>query len=194
MAKRWAVVVGVAGSIACYKACEVVRDLAKLAGVEVHVVMTREATQFVTPLTFQTLSGRKTYADLFEAPEGWDLLHTSLAAAADLVLVYPATMNLLGKLAHGICDDLVTSVVFATKAPVIIAPAMHQAMYAHPATQANLAMLKRYGYSFLGPIRGDLARPVRPSRSNGARGAKGMGHVIEPPEAVQAVRQRLRLK
>lgn len=178
---RKTVVVGVAGSIACYKACEVVSDLTKLAGVEVRVVMTPAAAQFVSPLTFQTLSGHKVYRDLFEAPEEWDLLHTSLAMAADLVLLCPATMHLIGKLAHGICDDLVTSVVFATKAPVLLAPAMNREMYAHPATQVNLATLKRFGYDCVGPIRGELAC-----------GVTGLGHVAEPADVVKAVRQRLR--
>ena len=174
------VVIGVAGSIACYKTCEVVSALRKLEGLKIHVVMTREAAQFVAPLTFQTLSGHPVYHDVFAAPEEWDLLHTSLARAADLVVVCPATMNLLGKLAHGICDDLVTSVVFATKAPVLLAPAMHREMYAHPATQANVATLARFGYTVLGPIRGTLAG-----------GDVGMGHIVEPEAVVKTIRQRL---
>ena len=178
---RKTVVLGVTGSIACYKTCEVVSNLRKLDGVDVHVVMTREATQFVSALTFQTLSGHRVYHDVFEASEEWDLLHTSLSMAADLVVVCPATMNILGKLAHGICDDLVTSVVFATKAPVVIAPAMNREMYAHPATQQNLATLTRYGYEFLGPTRGRLAC-----------GVVGLGHVAEPEDVVKAIRQRLR--
>lgn len=175
------VVVGVTGSIACYTACEVVSALRKRPGVEVHVVMTREAARFVAPLTFQTLSGRRVYSDPFEAPEEWDLLHTSLAMAASVVLICPATMNVLGKLAHGICDDLVTSVVFATTAPVLIAPAMNRAMYAHPATAANRATLTRWGYEFIGPVRGELAC-----------GVVGMGHVAAPEVVVQAVQRRLR--
>lgn len=177
---RKTVVVGVTGSIACYKTCEVVSDLRKLDGVEVRVVMTREATQFVTPLTFQTLSGHPVYHDVFAAPEEWDLLHTSLSMAAALVLVCPATMNILGKLAHGICDDLVTSVVFATKAPVLLVPAMNREMYAHPATQANLAALKRVGYDCVGPVRGELAC-----------GVVGVGHLAEPAAIVKAIRRHL---
>ena len=175
------VIIGVTGSIAGYKACEVVSDLRKLDGVETHVVMTREATHFITPLTFQTLSGHRVYHDVFEAPEEWDLLHTSLSMAADLVVICPATMNILAKVAHGICDDLVTSVVFATKAPILIVPAMNEQMYQHPATQANLATLKRFGYEFLGPTRGRLAC-----------GVVGLGHVAEPEDVVKAIRMRLR--
>lgn len=179
-AARKTVVVGVTGSIACYQTCDVVSALRKLDRVEVRVVMTREATQFVSPLTFQTLSGRRVYQDIFEAPEEWDLLHTSLAMAAALVLVCPATMNVIGKLAHGICDDVVTSVVFATKATVLLVPAMNREMYAHRATQANLATLKRYGYECLGPTRGTLAC-----------GVVGLGHIAAPEAIVKAVRQRL---
>ena len=177
---RKTVVIGVTGSIACYKTCDVVSDLRKLDGVDIHVVMTREATQFVSPLTFQTLSGHPVYQGLFEVPEAWGLLHTSLAMAADLMLICPATMNILGKLAHGICDDLVTSVVFATQAPVLLVPAMNQAMYDHPACQSNLATLKRFGYQFLGPARGTLAC-----------GIVGLGHIAEPAAVVKAIRQRL---
>lgn len=175
------VVIGVTGSIACYKACDVVSALRKLPGVDVRVVMTKDAAQFVTPMTFQTLSGHPVYHDVFEAPEEWDLLHTSLAAAADVVAVCPATMNILGKLAHGLCDDLVSSVVFATKAPVLLVPAMHREMYAHPATQQNLAALKRFGYECVGPVHGTLAC-----------GVVGMGHIEEPEAIVQAIRRKLK--
>jgi len=175
------VVLGITGSIACYKACDVVSALRKLPGTEVRVVMTREAARFVSPLTFQTLSGHPVYHDLFEAPEEWDLLHTSLAMAASVVAVCPATMNVLGKLAHGICDDLVTSVVFATKAPVLLVPAMNREMYDHPATQQNLATLKRFGYESVGPVRGTLAC-----------GVVGLGHIAEPEAVVQAIRRTLR--
>lgn len=175
------VVIGVTGSIACYKACDVVSALRKLPGIDVRVVMTKDAAQFVAPVTFQTLSGHPVYHDLFAAPEEWDLLHTSLAAAADVVAVCPATMNIVGKLAHGLCDDLVTAVVFATKAPVLLAPAMHREMFEHPATQQNLAALKRFGYECIGPVRGALAC-----------GVVGMGHLAEPDAIVQAIRRKLK--
>ena len=177
------VVVGVTGSIACYKACDVVSALRKDADTSVHVVMTKEATRFVSPLTFQTLSGNKVYSDVFELPEEWDLLHTSLSAEADLALVCPATLNTIGKMANGICDDLLTCILFATKAPVLLAPAMNKAMYEHPVAQQNIGKLKKLGVEFIGPVRGELAcRQV------------GMGHIAEPAEIVAAVRRRLREK
>lgn len=175
------VIVGVTGSIACYKACDLVSALRKEDGVAVHVVMTKEAARFVSPLTFQTLSGNRVYSDLFEAPEEWDLLHTSLSAQADLVLVCPATLNLIGKLANGICDDLLTCILFATKAPVVLAPAMNKAMYEHKVTQGNITRLKSLGYEFVGPIRGELAcRQV------------GMGHIAEGQDVLTAARRRLK--
>ncbi len=174
-------IVGVTGSIACYKACDIVSTLRKDEGVSVHVVMTKEAAQFVSPLTFQTLSGNRVYSDVFEAPEEWDLLHTSLSAKADLVLVCPATLNLIGKVAAGICDDLLTCILFATKAPVMLAPAMNKGMYEHPIAQENMAKLKKLGYKFVGPIKGELAcRQV------------GMGHIAEVADIVAAVRQQLK--
>ena len=174
-------IVGVTGSIACYKACDVVSTLRKEEGLEVHVVMTKEATHFVSPLTFQTLSGNRVYSDVFELPEEWDLLHTSLSTEAGLILVCPATLNLIGKLANGICDDLLTCILFATRAPVLLAPAMNKAMYEHPVTQENIARLKRLRYEFVGPIRGELAcRQI------------GMGHIAEPDQIIGAVRQRLK--
>ena len=173
-------IVGVTGSIACYKACDVVSTLRKDEGLSLHVIMTKEATRFVAPLTFQTLSGNRVYSDVFEVPEEWDLLHTSLSSQADLILLCPATLNLIGKLANGICDDLLTCTVFASKAPIVIAPAMNKAMYEHPVTQENIARLKKLSYEFVGPIHGELAcRQV------------GMGHVAEVADIVQAVRRRM---
>lgn len=175
------ILVGVTGSIACYKTCDIVSLLRKEPGVNLHVVMTPEATSFVSPLTFQTLSGNRVYSDVFELPEEWDLLHTSLSAKADLVLVCPATLNLIGKLSHGICDDLLSCVLFATKAPMILAPAMNRAMYEHPIAQENIAHLKRLGVEFVGPVKGELAcRQV------------GMGHIAEVTDIVSAVRRRLK--
>lgn len=174
-------VVGVTGSIACYKACDVVSALRKIEGMNLHVVMTKEAARFVSPLTFQTLSGNRVYSDLFELPEEWDLLHTSLSARADLILVCPATQNLIAKLSHGICDDLLTSVLFSSKAPVLLAPAMNRAMYEHKITQENIHRLKGLGYEFIGPVHGEMAcRQV------------GMGHIAEPADIVNAVQKRLK--
>ncbi len=175
------IVVGVTGSIACYKTCDVVSALRKESDVSVHVVMTKEATHFVSALTFQALSGNKVYSDVFDAPEEWDLLHTSVSAQADLVLVCPATLNVIGKMAGGICDDLLTCILFATKAPVVLVPAMNTAMYEHPVTQQNIAKLKKLGVGFIGPVRGELAcRQV------------GMGHIEDPAQIVADVKRRLR--
>ncbi len=173
-------IVGVTGSIACYKACDVVSTLRKEKGLNLQVVMTKEATHFVTPLTFQTLSGNKVYSDVFELPEEWDLLHTSLSSRADLILVCPATQNLIAKLSHGICDDLLTSVLFSAKAPALLAPAMNKAMYEHKVTQENIRRLKNLGYEFIGPVHGELAcRQV------------GMGHIAEVDQIVGTVLRRL---
>jgi phosphopantothenoylcysteine synthetase/decarboxylase len=174
------IIVGVTGSIACYRACDLVRQLSKEDGVKVHVVMTQEATRFVTPLTFQTLSGQRVWSDLFEAPEEWSLLHTSLSKRADLVVVCPATMNLLGKLAHGICDDLLMGILFATKAPVLLVPAMNPAMFDHPANQKNMEILKQMGYECLGPIEGRMAC-----------GEEGLGHIAPTEEVVAWIRKKI---
>ncbi len=177
------IVVGVTGSIASYRTCDLISALRKEPDVNVHVVMTKEATRFVTPLTFQTLTGNKVHSELFEAPEEWDLLHTSLAARASLVVVCPATLNLIGKFANGLCDDLLTAVLFATKAPVLLVPAMNVGMYEHPATQENLERLRRRGVELIGPIRGEMAcRQV------------GMGHIAENAEILAALRLRLKKK
>ncbi len=176
-------IIGVTGSIACYKACDIVSTLRKEEGLNVHVVMTKEAAQFVSPLTFQTLSGNPAYSDVFEAPEEWDLLHTSLSAKADLVLVCPATLNVIGKLANGICDDLLTCILFATRAPVLLAPAMNKGMYEHPVAQENMARLRKLGYKLIGPIEGELACREM-----------GMGHIAEGKEIIAAVHQQLKLK
>ncbi len=174
------VIVGVTGSIACYRACDLVSQLRKEPGITVHVVMTPEATRFVTPLTFQTLSGNRVFADLFDAPEEWDLLHTSLSARADLVVVCPATLNLLSKLAHGICDDLLMCVLLAVQAPVLLAPAMNVRMFRHPVNQENLARLKKMGYEFVGPVYGEMAC-----------GEEGVGHIADTEAILAAIRGKL---
>ncbi|MFB3919681.1 hypothetical protein BU251_09505 [Candidatus Velamenicoccus archaeovorus] len=169
-AKR--VVLGVTGSIAAFKAAEIAGALVR-AGACVHVVMTREAEEFVTPLTMQTLSRNKVYRGMFDMPESWDVEHVSLADEADLVLVAPATANVIGKLASGICDDFLGCIVTATKAPVLLAPAMNDGMYRHPITQENIAKLKKIGYAFIGPREGRLAC-----------GRDGVGRMCEPQEIV----------
>ena len=150
------VVVGVTGSIAAYKACELVRLFVK-AGDDVHVIMTRSAKEFVTPLTFRTLSRNPVECDMFSDPLDWKPGHISLAEAADIVVVAPCTANVMAKMACGIADDLLTSILLATKAPIVVAPAMNTGMWTNEATQANYATLKSRGIKFVGMETGDLA-------------------------------------
>jgi phosphopantothenoylcysteine decarboxylase / phosphopantothenate---cysteine ligase len=150
------IILGVTGGIAAYKAAELVRLLVT-AGADVHVIMTRAAQQFVAPLTFQTLSRNPVHSDLFNLIEEQEIGHISLAERADLFLVAPATANFIGKLASGIADDLLTTTVMATKAPVLIAPAMNTAMYRNPIYRENEEKLRRYGYLFVEPATGMLA-------------------------------------
>ena len=153
---RRTVVLGVTGSIAAYKACELVRMFAK-AGVDVHVAMTEHAKEFVTPLTFRTLSKNPVECGLFERPDDWRPGHISLAEAADAMVVAPATANIIAKMAHGIADDLLSSLLLATRVPVVVAPAMNDGMFLNPATQANIAALRERGVRFVDPGEGELA-------------------------------------
>lgn len=150
------IILGVTGSIAAFKSADLLSHL-KQRGHSVSVIMTKEAQAFITPLTLQMLSGEKVYCDMFEVPDAWDIEHVSLAQSADLILIAPATANVIAKLASGLCDDLLTCTVIATKAPVLIAPAMNDNMYTHKMTQANIATLKKIGYKFIGPVKGRLA-------------------------------------
>jgi len=150
------IVVGVTGSIAAYKAAEVVSQLVQRdAGVT--VVMTRSATQFVGPLTFQTLTRRRVMIDQFDLESVVDPTHITLTDDADLVVVAPATANFLGKAAHGIADDMLGSLLLAVSCPVLVAPAMNDRMWAHPAVQENIGILKKRGYQFVDPESGFLA-------------------------------------
>lgn len=150
------IVVGVTGGIACYKAVDIVNTFVKKK-YEVHVIMTVNATKFVMPLTFQTLSQNKVVIEMFDEVEKWDTEHISLAKKANLFLVVPATANIIGKIAHGIADDMLTTTVMATKAPVVIAPAMNVAMWENPIVQNNVTLLKNYGYHILDTAIGRLA-------------------------------------
>ncbi|HLY07913.1 MAG TPA: flavoprotein [Planctomycetota bacterium] len=150
------IVVGVTGSIAAYKAAEVVSQLVQRdAGVT--VVMTRSATQFVGPLTFQTLTRRRVMIDPFDLESVVDPSHITLTDDADLVAVVPATANFLGKAAHGIADDMLTSLLLAVTCPVLVAPAMNDRMWKHPVVQENIEILKKRGYRFVDPDSGFLA-------------------------------------
>ncbi|MCK5912852.1 MAG: bifunctional phosphopantothenoylcysteine decarboxylase/phosphopantothenate--cysteine ligase CoaBC [Desulfuromusa sp.] len=150
------IVLGVSGGIAVYKAVELLRLLTK-AGADVHVIMTKNAQEFVAPLTFQTLSGHPVHTDLFNLYLEQEIDHISLADHADLFILAPATANLVGKIAQGLADDLLTTSVMATKAPVLIVPAMNSNMYENPIYQRNEKSLSEYGYHILEPISGALA-------------------------------------
>jgi phosphopantothenoylcysteine decarboxylase / phosphopantothenate---cysteine ligase len=156
MAKTKEIILGVCASIAIYKACELIRRL-RDKGCSVTVVMTREARELVKPALFANLSGNKVYTDMFDQPEQWDIEHVSLAEKADLVLIAPATANIIAKIAAGLSDDMLSCLVCATSAPVLIAPAMNEKMYLNKITQANIQKLKSLGYKFVEPTKGKLA-------------------------------------
>jgi phosphopantothenoylcysteine synthetase/decarboxylase len=150
------IILGVTASVAIYKACELVRRL-RDKGHAVTVVMTEDAQKFISPALFQSLSANKVYAKLFEESQGWEIEHVSLADKADLVLIAPATADIIAKLAAGICDNLLSCVVCATKSRVIICPAMNENMYAHKITQENIKKLQAIGYKFVAARKGNLA-------------------------------------
>ncbi len=156
MLREKTIVLGVSGGIAAYKAAELVRLLVK-QGAGVHVIMTKAAIEFVAPLTFQTLSSNPVHTELFNLVEEREIGHISLADRADLFIVAPATANLIGKIAAGIADDLLTTTIMATKAPVLLAPAMNTNMYLNPVYRENEAKLRRHGYLFADPASGQLA-------------------------------------
>ena len=150
------VVLGVSGGIAVYKALDIVSQLVK-KDVEVDVIMTKSATEFVTPLSFQSLSSNAVIVDMFKEPKHWEIQHISLAKKADIMLIAPATANIIGKIASGIADDMLSTTIMATKAKVIFAPAMNTKMYENPIVQNNIEKLKSYGYEFIEPASGRLA-------------------------------------
>jgi phosphopantothenoylcysteine decarboxylase/phosphopantothenate--cysteine ligase len=175
------ILLGVTGGVAAYKAAFLTSRLTQ-AGAIVDVVMTGAATRFVAPLTFQAVTRRAVYTDIFELtagqnPDEVQIPHISLAKSADLLLIAPATGNTLAKLAQGLADNLLTAIALATPAPSLIAPAMESDMWAHPATQANVATLKKRGASFVGPAAGHLAS-----------GAEGLGRMSEPEEILEMAR------
>jgi len=176
--KKGTIILGVTGSIAAYKACGII-SLLKKDSFDVEVILTKEGAEFITPLTLQTLSGNKVMTDIFALPDNWEPIHMSLAEKADAVLIAPATANIIGKLSAGMCDCLLTCVVYATKAPVLIAPAMNTNMYDHKITQANIAKLKTIGYEFIAPAKGRLAC-----------GCEGTGRLAEIEDIISAVKRR----
>jgi phosphopantothenoylcysteine decarboxylase / phosphopantothenate---cysteine ligase len=176
------IVVGVTGGIAAYKAAELVRLLVK-DGAFVRVIMTKNAQEFITPLTLQTLSGNPVATETFNLTQESEIGHIRLADTADLILIAPASADVIGKLAHGIADDLLTTVLLATMAPVLVAPAMNVHMFAHPAVQENIRILGQRGYRFVEPGEGFLAC-----------GYEGKGRLAEPEDIVEEVRAALTKK
>jgi phosphopantothenoylcysteine decarboxylase/phosphopantothenate--cysteine ligase len=176
------IVLGVSGGIASYKAVELTRLLVK-EGFRVQVVMTRGAMEFVTPLTFQTLSGRPVASETFNLTQESEIGHINVADSADLFVIAPATANIIGKIAAGIADDLLTTVLMATRAPVLVAPAMNVHMYGNPILQENLRKLRRAGYHLLEPADGYLAC-----------GYEGKGRLPEPDKILEEIKGLLRKK
>jgi len=167
------IALGVSSSIGIYKACEVLRGFEK-AGFEVQVVMTKNATRLVSPLLFSSLSGLDTIVDLFDEPVARRVGHVALAKEISLYCIAPATANVIGKLAHGVADDFLTTLFLAARCPVLLAPAMNEAMYLHPQTQANIEALKALGVEFVEPDQGYLAC-----------GDEGWGRLAEPETIVR---------
>ena len=174
------ILLGVTGSIAAYKAAELLRLLA-IAGADVQVMMSRSATHFIGPLTMETLSGRAVMLDPLELQADRRISHIVAADSADAVLVAPATARWLGAMANGLADDIITATCLATRAPVVVAPAMDGDMYAHPATVANVARLRDFGYTVVDPGSGPLAS-----------GQLGVGRLVELPLLVDAVARVIR--
>lgn len=156
MCSKKTVVVGVTGGIAVYKALDVISSLKK-KDLDIHVIMTKNAMEFVTPLSFQSLSQNMVISDMFAEPKAFEIQHISLAKKADLMLIVPATANVIGKVANGIADDMLTTTIMATKAPVVFAPAMNTNMYNNVIVQENIKKLKSLDYKFIPPASGRLA-------------------------------------
>ena len=156
MLKDKTILLGVTGGIAAYKSASLASRLVK-AGAEVRVIMTEHATNFINPITFETLTGHKCITDTFDRNFEFQVEHVSLAKKADVIMVAPATANIIAKLAHGLADDMLTTTILASHAPKLIAPAMNTGMYENPVTQDNLALLKKYGMEVIEPAAGHLA-------------------------------------
>lgn len=173
------IVLGVTGSIAAHKAVDIASELTK-AGARVNVIMTKAATEFITPLTFRSITGKPVVTEMFELTSEFSVEHVALAEAADVVVIAPATANVIAKIAAGIADDMLCGTVLATKAPVIIAPAMNVNMYQNPITQENLGKLRARGFIIVGPGYGWLAC-----------GMTGLGRLADIEEIIGTIRQVL---
>ncbi len=175
------IILGVTGSIAAYKACDILRRLQD-GGCHVSVVMTKGAENFITPLTLASLAGEKVYQATSENnSDAWPMNHITLAKKADVLLIAPATANMIGKIAGGIADDLLTCIALATKAKILIAPAMNDEMYHNKIVQSNIEKLEKYGIEFISPIKGKLAC-----------GTFGEGHLADVEDIVKAVLRSLK--
>jgi phosphopantothenoylcysteine synthetase/decarboxylase len=173
------VVLGVSGSIAAYKAADIASHLVKL-GCDVRVVMTENATRFITPLTLHTLSRNQVVLSKRNTNEDWKPTHIALADSASLVLIAPASANVIAELANGFANHPLTEIALATRAPILIAPAMNGKMWEHPATQRNIEVLKSFGAMVIGPSKGILAC-----------GYEGLGRLAETPEIIAIARDIL---
>jgi len=173
------IVLAVTGGIAAYKSAIIASKLVQ-SGALVDIVLTESAIKFITPLTFQALTHRRVYSDIFDIPPGQNIPHIDLSHNIDLLIIAPATANTLAKMAHGQADNLLTSIALATDKPILVAPAMETDMWAHPVTQKNIAQLAEWGVTQVGPVEGRLAS-----------GRMGYGRMAEPAEIVDAARRVL---
>ena len=178
--KQQTLLMGVCAGIAAYKTCDMIRRLRR-EEINVVVCMSKDAHHFVTPLALQTLSGNRVFQDMFQLQQDWDPVHISLAAQADAILIVPATSNIISKVASGMCDDLLTCAIASAHAPVIFAPAMNNLMYKNPILQSNIARLKKWKYSFVGPIKGRLAC-----------GTDAVGHIANTKDIIKQVKTLLK--
>lgn len=176
--KNKTVLLGVTGSIAIYKACELVR-LLKQEGAQTFCLMTEGAKQFISPLTFKALSQNPVASELWDV-DFWESGHVPLAQKADLLIVAPASANFVARLASGMADDILASTALTTKAPILVAPAMHEGMWTNPATQSNIKRLKSYGIRLIGPEEGALL------------GGRGFGRMSDPQAIVAAAKKLLK--
>lgn len=173
-------VLGIGGGIAAYKCCELVRLLVQ-AGAKVHILLTQAAKKFVAPLTLQTLSKNPVHSDLFDLTQEQEIGHITLADQADLIVVAPATADLIAKAALGLANDFLTTVLLASRAPALFCPSMNTNMWQHKATKANVARLKELGYHLLEPEEGELAC-----------GWEGKGRLVEPAKILTRMQELLR--
>jgi phosphopantothenoylcysteine synthetase/decarboxylase len=178
--KNKTVLIGVCAGIAAYKVCGMINDLRR-EGFDTIVCMSKDAHHFVTLLTLQTLSANQVFEDMFMPRQEYNPVHISLAARADLILVVPATADIIAKIAHGICDELLTCTIASTKVPVLFVPAMNSAMYNNKILQANINSLKKQGYHFIGPVQGPLAC-----------GTSGIGHIADTKDILRKTKALLK--